>query len=251
MIPYRSEQPHDCGGTIRAGDPVLASPKAPPYYYCDRCNAFRFDDAPGFFPTGTDAEANRDAWDRADARSPDAPEDRIGAPLAVGDIVQVLGQDIRGVVLRLHGTTAIVYDVTLPVCDAELEFRFRDLRRVATAAECGAAPDDAPEVPAFVAAARGSVARASRFSSSVNAIVGSSRQRRCCGGGRPVDVPQPRQQGLERTRVVRPELAKPQQAGQGHVHAVRWRAVDDAKSLDMLARGLERDGLRRRVHRRR
>lgn len=139
MIPYRSDELHDCGGTIRAGEPMGCGAA---YYYCDRCDAFRFDDADGLFPTGTDQQANRDAWDNGDLRSPDAPADWIGAPLAVGDTVQVRGQDIRGVILRLHGTTAIVHDATLPVCDAELEFRFCDLRRVATAAECGAAPDD-------------------------------------------------------------------------------------------------------------
>lgn len=75
MIPYRSEQPHDCGGTIREGAPMFGGWRTPAYFYCDRCGAFRWEDAPGFFPSGTDAKANRDAWDDGDLRSPDAPDD--------------------------------------------------------------------------------------------------------------------------------------------------------------------------------
>jgi len=70
--------------------------------------------------------------------------DRDGAQLRVGDMVQVRGQDIVGVVLRLHAATVIVSP-----CDAELECRYRDLRRVATAEECGGAPPDDPPDPDY------------------------------------------------------------------------------------------------------
>lgn len=74
MIPYSDER-HDCGGTILAGDPVSAGPDAPAYWHCERCDAFRFADLPGCFPSGTNREANREAWNAADLCSPDAPPD--------------------------------------------------------------------------------------------------------------------------------------------------------------------------------
>lgn len=72
MIPYRSDEAHECGGTIREGSPVEGRPDSPTYWYCDRCGAFLWSDAPGWFPSGTDAKANREAFDAGALRSPDA-----------------------------------------------------------------------------------------------------------------------------------------------------------------------------------
>lgn len=59
---------HDCGGTI-----LDARSDGIAYAYCDRCGAFLYsDDADESFPTGTDAKANRRAWDGGETRSPDA-----------------------------------------------------------------------------------------------------------------------------------------------------------------------------------
>ncbi len=60
-----------CGGTILAG-------MTDDYSYCDRCHAFRAIDsaetADRQFPTGTDKEKNLQAWDNAEARSPEEHE---------------------------------------------------------------------------------------------------------------------------------------------------------------------------------
>lgn len=72
---YRSDEPHECGGRILAGESLDGSPDAPTYFYCDACGAFLWTDAPGWFPTGTDRLRNRAAWDDGELRSPDAPED--------------------------------------------------------------------------------------------------------------------------------------------------------------------------------
>lgn len=60
---------HTCGGTILIGGSGEQA-----HSYCDRCRAFLYnsaDDAEDF-PTGTDIEANRAAWDDGDERSPEA-----------------------------------------------------------------------------------------------------------------------------------------------------------------------------------
>jgi hypothetical protein len=56
-----ADQIHACGGTILGG---------PDYRQCNRCGAFDVED--GDFPTGTDPQANRQAWDDGEGRSPDA-----------------------------------------------------------------------------------------------------------------------------------------------------------------------------------
>ena len=58
---------HDCGGTI-----LIARCQATyeSYYYCDRCGAYRWGDEP-VLPSGTDAQANGEAWDAGDLESPD------------------------------------------------------------------------------------------------------------------------------------------------------------------------------------
>ena len=56
-----------CGGTILSGG---AGEQA--HDYCDRCGAFRYDSADEPFPSGSDRDANRRAYDDGDDRSPDA-----------------------------------------------------------------------------------------------------------------------------------------------------------------------------------
>lgn len=59
---------HDCGGTIL----VAYCPETyERYYHCARCGAFRGGDEP-VLPSGTDPEANQQAWDAGDLESPDA-----------------------------------------------------------------------------------------------------------------------------------------------------------------------------------
>ena len=61
---------HICGGFIR---------RSSDHTFCDKCHAFVVDQSPDAvvktaLPTGTDVEANRDAWVMGLERSPDAPE---------------------------------------------------------------------------------------------------------------------------------------------------------------------------------
>lgn len=58
-----------CGGTLL----VAASGTPDAYEYCDRCGAFRFDVDGDMddFPTGTDREANREAFENGEECSPD------------------------------------------------------------------------------------------------------------------------------------------------------------------------------------
>lgn len=61
---------HACGGTIathQSPDPA-AEPRD--YRYCDRCHAFSYEE--DYMPSGTDREANRDAWDDGADYSPEA-----------------------------------------------------------------------------------------------------------------------------------------------------------------------------------
>ena len=53
---------HACGGAILSG-----SMDGEEYVYCDGCDAFSYD---GPLPAGTDATANRRAWDAGDDHSP-------------------------------------------------------------------------------------------------------------------------------------------------------------------------------------
>lgn len=56
-----------CGGAL------LSNGDGTGYLYCDRCGAFRAgDDEDEGFPTGTDREQNREAYDAGESRSPDA-----------------------------------------------------------------------------------------------------------------------------------------------------------------------------------
>ena len=52
---------HTCGGTILVDESEGRT-------YCDRCGAYRHGDGP--LPTGTDREANRQAYDDGDEASP-------------------------------------------------------------------------------------------------------------------------------------------------------------------------------------
>lgn len=58
------EDKHDCGGTILIGGTVDQE-----HTYCDRCGAFRYGVA-HILPTGTDPEANAEAWNAGDNASP-------------------------------------------------------------------------------------------------------------------------------------------------------------------------------------
>ena len=53
---------HACGGAILTG-----GMGGEEYVYCDSCGAFRFGDQ---IPAGTDATANRRAWENGDDHSP-------------------------------------------------------------------------------------------------------------------------------------------------------------------------------------
>ena len=59
-------QYHDCGGTILMGG---AGGQA--HQYCDRCGAYTYDLDADALPPGTDAAANRRAWDSGDLQSPE------------------------------------------------------------------------------------------------------------------------------------------------------------------------------------
>jgi len=58
---------HKCGGAILVGG---SGDQA--HQYCDRCGAYTYDLDADALPTGTDADANRRAWDSGDAQSPDS-----------------------------------------------------------------------------------------------------------------------------------------------------------------------------------
>lgn len=63
---------HACGGAILAGHDAGDGRG---YQYCDRCSAYAIDGEDGEpqdIPNGTDADANRAAWDNCDERSPAA-----------------------------------------------------------------------------------------------------------------------------------------------------------------------------------
>jgi hypothetical protein len=53
---------HACGGAILTGNC-----DGEEYHYCDTCGAFGYGDP---LPAGTDATANRRAWDNGDDHSP-------------------------------------------------------------------------------------------------------------------------------------------------------------------------------------
>ena len=62
-----TRQHRHCGGTILSGGTGESA-----HEYCPGCHAYRYlDDPDAALPTGTDLSANRAAWDRGDARSPD------------------------------------------------------------------------------------------------------------------------------------------------------------------------------------
>lgn len=56
---------HACGGTLLTG---LTAPR---HEYCDTCGAYTCDLSRSV-PDGTDAAANREAWESGDETSPDA-----------------------------------------------------------------------------------------------------------------------------------------------------------------------------------
>lgn len=57
---------HDCGGTILTGGHGDLR-----HAHCDRCAAYRYDDAAVPFPRGTDETVNRAAWDDGRLSSPE------------------------------------------------------------------------------------------------------------------------------------------------------------------------------------
>jgi hypothetical protein len=64
---------HDCGGTVLVGAPGAGETE---HRYCDRCGAYSY--LTTGLPTGTDREANREAWDAGEDESPDAPSAEDG-----------------------------------------------------------------------------------------------------------------------------------------------------------------------------
>ena len=58
---------HGCGGSFVHGGSGEYG-----HTYCDRCHAFVYDSSDDdSFPTGTNEEVNRQAWDDGEERSPD------------------------------------------------------------------------------------------------------------------------------------------------------------------------------------
>lgn len=62
---------HTCGGVILSGDGLLDNLLY--YDYCNTCGAFRHNSSDDF-PTGTNKEENRQAWDLGEDCSPDSPK---------------------------------------------------------------------------------------------------------------------------------------------------------------------------------